>query len=196
MKKTIIIAALAVATAVASGETIQIRLSDDSAVPLAGAEVRVIFAGTLTDGSRDDVVRFTTDERGYGRASGRAEFRTTVFVTKPGYYDLRVERVRAGIDHDLALIMRPQRSPIPLYARRIGQADAINAKFPKHGEWVGFDLEKADWMAPHGAGKTADILFRFRHEFKGWRHSEAEMVNIRHVNRYQTEETVRRFYGK
>jgi hypothetical protein len=39
--------------------------------------------------------------------------------------------------------------------------------FPVYDQWVGFDLEVADWVAPHGKGKTADFLLRFKNEFKG-----------------------------
>ncbi len=198
MKKNINhIAALAFAVTVASGETIQIRLSDDNAVPLAGAEVRVIFGGTLTNGSRDHAVRFQTDARGYGRASGRAEYNTTVFVTKAGYYDLRLDRIRAGSDHDLALVMRPQRGPRSLYVRDfVATSSTTNTKFPRHGEWVGFDLEVSDWVVPHGRGKIADIQFRFRNEFMGWGPNPTKMLELRQIHHTTAEDQIRRFYGK
>lgn len=64
-------------------------------------------------------------------------------------------------------------NPIPLYAQHGGSATAI--AFPVQNEWVGFDLEVADWVAPHGKGKTADFLLRFKNEFKGWSSSQKSL---------------------
>jgi hypothetical protein len=33
-------------------------------------------------------------------------------------------------------------------------------KLPVQNEWLGYDFEVADWVAPHGKGKNVDILFK------------------------------------
>lgn len=36
-------------------------------------------------------------------------------------------------------------------------------------EWLGFDFDVGEWVAPYGKGKVTDIRFRFRNELKGWK---------------------------
>ncbi|MBL9186476.1 MAG: carboxypeptidase regulatory-like domain-containing protein [Opitutaceae bacterium] len=148
------------------GEVVRVRVTDDDARPIAGAQVRVIFGATLADGTRDVTVPFLTDQLGTGVARGRAEFRTSVFVAKPGSYDVRVDGLRAGQDHDVTLVLRERKSPIPLHVARIG-FDRVE-HFPKQGVWLGFDFSAGDWIAPHGRGKIEDLRFRFRNIFQGY----------------------------
>ncbi|MDP3072044.1 MAG: carboxypeptidase-like regulatory domain-containing protein [Opitutaceae bacterium] len=148
------------------GEVVRVRVTDDDARPIAGAQVRVIFGATLADGTRDVTVPFLTDQRGTGVARGRAEFRTSVFLSKPGFYDVRVDGLRAGQDHDLALVLRERKNPISLYVARVG-SDRVEW-FPKRGVWLGFDFSAADWIAPYGKGKSEDIRFRFQNVFRDY----------------------------
>lgn len=55
--------------------------------------------------------------------------------------------------------LRKKIYPIPLIARHFPQ-DTEYAKIPAFGKPVGFDLEVSDWVAPHGKGKTADLIFQ------------------------------------
>ncbi len=176
------------------GEVVRVRVTDDDARPIAGADVRVIFGGTLSDGSRDATVQFKTDNSGAGFARGNAEFTTTVFVSKPGFYDLRLDRLRAGQDHELSLIMRERKTPIPLHVVRFGLQRP--EPFPKHGEWLGFDLAAADWIEPYGRGKVEDLRFKFSTSFHGWKTTESELIQIRKVNATVAEDELRLIYGK
>jgi hypothetical protein len=85
-------------------------------------------------------------------------------ASKDGYYSAQLERLSKDKDHDVRVTLPRIRKPVALYAMR-----EISPKFPVQGEWVGFDFEEADWVAPYGKGKISDIFFRFRNEFKGWR---------------------------
>ncbi|TDU71175.1 hypothetical protein EI77_02297 [Prosthecobacter fusiformis] len=51
-------------------------------------------------------------------------------------------------------------NPIPLIAKKVIRNYADYVQLPGTGIDVGFDLERGDWVTPHGAGTTADILFR------------------------------------
>jgi hypothetical protein len=57
-------------------------------------------------------------------------------------------------DPTVVLILKKIVRPIPMYARR------IEREIPLANEKVGFDLMDADWVAPHGRGKSGDILFK------------------------------------
>jgi hypothetical protein len=46
-------------------------------------------------------------------------------------------------------------NPIPMYARSTRELN-----IPVEGEAIGFDLIKADWVAPHGQGEVVDIFFQ------------------------------------
>lgn len=49
-----------------------------------------------------------------------------------------------------------KRVPIPMY-----YADSLRIRLPSdRGAW-GFDLQKADWVAPYGIGENADFVFEF-----------------------------------
>ncbi len=149
-----------------NAEVVRVRVTDDNAQPIPGAEVRVIFAATLADGTRDMTIPFVTDQRGTGAARGRAEFRITILVTKPGFYDVRVDGLRAGQDHEVALVLRERKKPIPLHVAQVG-LDRVE-RFPKQDVWLGFDFSVADWIEPYGRGKVEDVRLRFRHTFLGY----------------------------
>jgi hypothetical protein len=67
------------------------------------------------------------------------------------------------------VVLPEKRNPIPLYAKNFsGGTGQPTLKFPVQNEWLGYDFEAGDWVAPYGKGKTTDIRFKFRNEFKGW----------------------------
>lgn len=53
-------------------------------------------------------------------------------------------------------LLKRKRNPIPLYAKTY----VINhTTIPKKNFDCGYDLERGDWVAPHGKGVTSDIVF-------------------------------------
>ena len=56
------------------------------------------------------------------------------------------------------VILKPIIKPIPMYARKIGDLTRLQ-ELPVLGQPVGFDLVAADWVAPFGKGKVADLVF-------------------------------------
>jgi hypothetical protein len=54
------------------------------------------------------------------------------------------------------VVMKEIRNPVPM----IGRSKAFFPDFPKvYSEPVGFDLEKGDWVSPHGKGVHSDFVF-------------------------------------
>jgi hypothetical protein len=156
---------------------IKLRVVDETGVTVAGAAVSVLFVNY--DGS--SVRRGTSGVGGDYATSGTGNNSVMVRVEKSGYYPVQLENLSKGEDHDVEVILPKIIKPIPLYALRI-DSSRIHADedivFPIKNQWIGFDLEAADWVEPHGKGKTADFLLRFRNEFKGWMDSVASNVDV------------------
>jgi hypothetical protein len=147
------------------GYEVKVRVVDETGAPVVGAKTAIYFVNSIHDDKRDGV----TDENGIFAARGKGTNSVGCIVTKDGHYPARVEGLSRDENHDVGVVLPRILNPVPLYAwsSRGGKSVII----PVQNEWVGFDFEAADWVAPRGKGKTADILFRFRNEFKGWSES-------------------------
>jgi len=142
------------------GFDIKMRVVDDEARPVSEAHVGISFVMYRqgTDVEYDGI----TDKNGVFGANGTAKHSVYLEANKPGHYEARVDRLPKGKDLNLTVVIPRIIQPIPLYARR---ADAV---IPTRNEWLGYDFEVGDWVAPIGAGKAIDIRFKFRNEFKGY----------------------------
>ena len=88
---------------------------------------------------------------------------------KDGYYDTFGSEYRFSwpqLERAFATgYLEPSNSTIELLLKKIVNpramyARSIESKIPVEAMKIGFDLEMADWVAPYGAGKTADLNFR------------------------------------
>ncbi len=64
----------------------------------------------------------------------------------------------------IEVVLKPILKPIPMYARKLGEIEAPLG-IPEDGKPIGFDLAASDWVAPHGKGTTADIVFKLDRRF-------------------------------
>lgn len=144
------------------GHEVKVRVFDDAGRPLSGASVAILFVNY--DGS--DVREGVADSDGKYSALGRGNNSVMIRSKMAGHYPAQVERLSRDQNHDIEVVLPRILNPVALFAWDTQMGNAV--RFPVQGEWLGFDFEAADWVAPHGKGKTADILFRFRNEFKGW----------------------------
>jgi len=55
----------------------------------------------------------------------------------------------------VAIVLKELRKPVSMYAKQVYIA------IPVQGTPVGFDLEKGDWVAPHGQGSRSDLLVQY-----------------------------------
>lgn len=156
-----------------SGYEVKMLVVDDAGAPVVGAKASILFVNGMGSNRSDDL----TDVRGVFSARGKGTNSVMLWASKDGHYPARVEGLSRDKDHDVKVVLPRILAPVPLYAwsSRSGKSVII----PVQNEWVGFDFEAADWVAPRGKGKTADILFRFRNEFKGWKKQlEGEIDNL------------------
>lgn len=142
---------------------VRVNAVDEAGTPVVGAATSVYFLHPREDDQRSGL----TDVDGLFSAKGSGTLGVGVIAKKPGHYSARIDKLSKKSDHQLKLVLPRVLNPVPLYAWRTS-GWMPPPVFPVHGSWCGFDFEAADWVAPHGTGKTADILFRFKNEFKGW----------------------------
>jgi hypothetical protein len=152
-----------VKSASASSVLLSVRDTDGQPLSQAGTEIYFLVTG------RDQPVQATTDVRGQVRAEARSIFGFQIRVNKPGYYpaDWKIEPVVERLER--TVVLPAKRNPIPLFARRMGYWIKDEDVLPGENDWLGYDFEAGDWVAPHGKGRTTDIRFRYRHEFQGYR---------------------------
>ncbi len=145
---------------------VKMRVVDETGMPVAGSDVKVVFGSYGTE----DINKGKSDKDGRYRATGRGNHSIMLLAEKAGHYPAQIDGLSRDRDHDVEVVLPRIVNPISLYVWSGSSGDG--AIFPIHNEWVGFDFEAADWVAPHGKGRTADFLMRFRNEFKGLRPSD------------------------
>lgn len=160
------------------GYEVKMRVVDERGEPVTGAMAKIIFIDNVSE--RVDVGLSGPDGRFSSR--GRGTNGVMLKASKDGHYQARVDGLSKDTGHDVEVVLPRIINPISLFAMRINTAHRRpggEMTFPVHNQWVGFDLEVADWVAPHGKGKTADFLLRFKNEFKGLEKSYTRTIDER-----------------
>lgn len=180
-------------------DDVRLRMVDETMSPVVGATATIAFAGIARgtekryDGLSDAAGRFA--------AQGRAQHSVMIMVSKEGHYPAYFDRLKRERDWDLTVVMPRVINPIPLFALacRVGKSsrDIPSDHLPDVDETFGFDFEVGEMLPPYGHGQNADILFKIRAAFKGWKYSDAEMMKSRKhsVNADSTESEIMSFYG-
>ncbi len=151
---------------------------DGSAV--AGAEVTGTFPEVDTrNPKRFQKIEAQTDVNGQVTFQALCGGDAFIFVKKAGYYPSR-EVVRFELrnpscvkegrwqpwGYPCRIILKPK-----MFPRKLVSSAALNRAtilFPKGlEERVGFDLERCDWVAPHGKGVVTDLLISCRWRTEG-----------------------------
>jgi hypothetical protein len=150
-------------------DNVEVTVVDENTrEPVAGADVAISFTRPVnSDGHHGE-----TDKAGNFGARGTNTMGVFIRINKKGYYEWVKRRgIRKG-DHSVTVVLRKVENPIPLYVRD------VFLKFPIFDEWLGFDFEVGDWVAPQGRGKSRDILFKFHREYMGNDYTERELEKL------------------
>ena len=156
--------------ALSKGANAQVRLNviDQDGLPVPEAKV---FGGFAAGSGFNDYVLVDgcTDSNGVYVAEGRCTDFLRCDVRKEGYYSTE-ERVYFSQTKAKPSVVDGKWQPYgevrKVVLKRIkNPLDMTKAECkihtpPSFGEWYGFDLERRQWVAPHGQGKTADVLIR------------------------------------
>lgn len=152
---------------------IVVKVMDESGTPLNNAYLNIRFS------SNSGTIKGYTDEQGVFEAKAMSNDGVILGdITKDGYYE-------SGIAHsffrntfgmwqpwgkELTVVMRPIVNPVPMYVRN------ASFKFPAFDQEIGFDLEKADWVIPHGQGVKSDFIFKPTQKYKDAANFEGDVT--------------------
>ena len=146
-----------------------IHVVGEQGEPIPDADVTISFREKLTD--RNAWTAGKTDKAGNFTAEGHSDKRLSGSVRKTGYYEAGTGWIifKDPIlgkwqpwDTVAEAVLRPIGNPVALAARRV-QGDIPGLEQP-----CGYDLEKGDWVVPHGKGMRPDLIFNVRRDYKDW----------------------------
>jgi hypothetical protein len=135
---------------------------------VADAEVDVLFP---FNGRRGNTITGKTDTHGLFLVEDRTTGESSFTISKKGYYrtSSKFSVFKIGTrclqngrwipwDPMIHVTLKEIRKPIPMIAKR------VETKFPKDAKSMGFDFLVGDWVAPHGKGVTADLLYIYEED--------------------------------
>jgi hypothetical protein len=149
---------------------IKIHAIDETGIPVANAKAEIAF---VLGSDADDHVGLT-DVNGIFSAHGNPLVGVYLEVSKGGYYTAHLDNTRSdplppGNNVEITFTLPHVLRPTGLYANFSYDAVRGHAlRIPVQNEWIGYDFEVSDWVAPYGKGKTTDIRFRFSNAFRGY----------------------------
>jgi hypothetical protein len=135
--------------------------------PLQGVSVK---AGYTTEGGDHVIYREETDEEGRFSFSGDVKTEISFTVDARGYYTSQIRVDSTGMDNqgyaipkdtNSEITLKPIKDPIPLHA--YAEWELV---LPAREKKLGYDIIVADWVAPYGKGKSADIFFEYTSEYR------------------------------
>ena len=149
-----------------------VRAIDEDQQPVTNAIVSVDFyqgygAGMMRNFEKKED---RTDTNGLCRFKGKCDGDIGWNIGKKGYYTTigpRLDATNATFtqwlpaDKEYEIILRPILNPIPMNAKK------TNIQISVFDEPLGYDLEKGNWISPHGNGLTADFIFQVRCVWSG-----------------------------
>ena len=162
-------------------------LKEDDGAAVSDAEVTFTF-GRIPES--DQVVHTgISDKFGKFTVEDDVVFGLLYTIRKNGYYSIyerdplksiTLEQYNKLRHMNIDVTMRQIKKPIPLYGRVVKRA------FPEQNLPIGYDLQAADWVKPHGKGIVTDLLFSFNRKHLGCKNGETyEEIISRLVKRHE-----------
>jgi hypothetical protein len=154
---------------------VTLKVVNQDGLPAKNVPVQIGFSG-------GPFIRDYTDENGIFVGEGRTYDSYVVVVapykvgtTEGRHYPTKYENHIANwknVPEDgkwkpwnetINLVVKEKINPIAMYGCMISD---FKRNIPKIEEWVGYDFEQNDWLAPYGKGKVADVEFLITHNWK------------------------------
>ena len=156
-------------------EEVTVRVLDEQKNPIEGASVEVWFVAHTA--AEDVKSSGFSDREGKYVGRGHAPRRIEIDAFKDGWYMSTVKSLRRDSNHSVTLILRKLEKQVPLYVRK------VRLEFPTFDKWLGFDFEAGDWVAPHGRGKSRDIVFKFHRDYMGSKYSAKRLEEVVEISK-------------
>ena len=144
-----------------------VHVVDEQGQPILGAKVKIWLSEQFSN--QQATSSGETNAQGEFAAEGHSDMRLLSGASKAGFYDsgsmgtvfTNQENGRWLPWNPVAeIIMRPIGKPVALLVKS-GWFD-----IPAVDQVCGFDLEKGDWVAPHGKGAIADLVVRLERRYE------------------------------
>lgn len=142
---------------------ILVHVIDDNGATVSNADVQIYFGMSVREGK---TAKGQSDTLGRFSARGDTTGEVYVNVTKSGFYE-SAEKIELVADKMREVVhgrWMPKEICTNIVIRAIGKpVELITSQFSKdyqiaeRGEWIGFDLEKMDWVNPKGRGRVVDF---------------------------------------
>jgi hypothetical protein len=160
---------------------VTLRVIDSTAKPV---ELANVSAGFYNPHERGQVAEGKTDTNGCFVATGRPVDDMRYTIMKDSYYKTEGTYAfhRPGADSSVkdgrwqpwnltnTVVLKERRNPVPMCAK------SVDESVPIRDAPVGFDLEKGDWVAPHGKGTKTDLVFTYQAQIKDYWTGKKELV--------------------
>ena len=145
---------------------VTVRVVDEQGSPVTNATAGIGFSKNIPAGegwgTRPFSITGQTDTNGIFSAEAEGNPSGSCSARKEGYYPtLGVDYMFTNVVGDrwepwnptITVVLRKIGNPVPMYAKR------VDIQLPAFNVPVGYDLEKGDWVAPHGKGSVGDLVF-------------------------------------
>ena len=152
---------------------VTLRVTDSTGKPVEHAQLSLALFPSDSYGSAD-VREGQTDTNGCFGIEGTTVGDMTYTITKNDYYKTTEEYLfyRRGencVQNDRwqpwnptsTVVLKEHRNPVAMYAKE------VDVRIPVRDQAIGFDLEKGDWVTPHGQGTLADLLIKYTAAYEG-----------------------------
>ena len=151
-------------TALTEGAMLELRLSvrDEGGEPVPGAKIRITLADRVADHSQYGM----TDKNGFWQVSDKTTGDYIEFeVSADGFYasKKRLSYIEMGKEHKVIDgKWQPFGGVETIQMRKVAnpRISCIGGRFQftkDLGTWIGFDLEKGDFVRPYGNGEVSDL---------------------------------------
>jgi hypothetical protein len=127
----------------------------------------LVRAGFYLNEEKGNGIQEVTGTNGLLVAEKKSAGEINYWVRKEGCYETsgRFSFRRTGVANGRwqpygmtnTVVLKRKVNPVAMYVKPESERIAL----PKQDEWVGFDLERADWTSPHGTGKREDFQVFF-----------------------------------
>lgn len=175
IRTSITILLFSIAAVNCCSQTVEGEVYSENGKELSGIPLSVWYVGIT---GRDDVeVEAITNDKGKFKSKGNALNSIAVIIEANGWYKYRQENLSPGIDHKVKATLRRIIAPCPLIVRQ------VKLKIPTFQKDLQFDLEKGDWLPPHGKGVAGDFLITFNRDFKGMKYTGERLRRAREMSK-------------
>lgn len=170
--------------------SVEVRVVDEEGGAVSNAEVEVYFGLSVREGA---TIKGKTNDKGMFAVKGKTTGEIYINAKKKGFYDTSKKIDIAGDENrkvswgkwnpdeiSCRIVLRPIRKPVDIITSGREKGHLINE--PRI--WMGFDIEKDDWVPPYGNGVITDFEVMYDSDGKKLFDYTGSTLKIRFVRKF------------